>query len=67
MIILLLYFIIYLGQNMYIFRLFSGKHKTNMTFSCKISDTFYVNMYVCLFIFIYLLSEPSESKLKNLM
>lgn len=52
---------------MYIFRLFSGKHKTNMTFSCKISDTFYVNMYVCLFIFIYLLSEPSESKLKNLM
>lgn len=51
---------------MYI-RLFSGKHKTNMTFSCKIPDIFDVNMYVCLFIFIYLLSEPSESKLKNLM
>lgn len=66
-VILLLYFIIYLGQNMYIFRLFSGKHKTNMTFSYKILDIFYVYMYVCSYLFIYLLSEPSESKLKNLM
>ena len=39
---------------MYIFRLISGKHKTNMTFSYKILDIFCVYMYVCMFIFIYL-------------